>query len=1139
MLKALRCLLPFFLLNLSTLSAQLQDSFDDGDFTQNPSWQGETGRFLVVNGVLESNGASQNDTIYLSTPYSLSGEAEWRLSLGYASGPSSSNFTRFYLVADQGDLLGSLNGYFVQAGETGSNDSYDLFRQDGSSAVKIIDGVAGRAGSGISGEVRVLRTATGDWELYTDPESDGSFFLEGSTTDNTYAPGGYVGWLVRHSSSRAKDYSLDNVYAGPVIQDTLAPSLQQVNVLSANSLELIFSEALDKSTAENTANYQLDQGLGNPAQASLSGTASQVVQLNWTGSFQNQQSYQLGITGLTDEAGNGFADTLGFQYLVADVALFQEVIFNELLPDPTPRVGLPEAEFVELYNRSQKVISLENWTLFNGSTTATLPAHFLLPGEYVVLVDASDVNLFSGINQVLGLNSWPALVNSGDELELKNASGELIDALSYTTSWYRDGSKDDGGYSLELINPDDLACPPIANWRASTAQAGGTPGATNAVFNPNPDISLPTVESIAVTGDNVLEVCFDKPMDPTEIIDPLVYLIDQGVGNPEEIEIIDANNQCVELIFLNVIQQGQVYQLSISGVSDCRGNVINATSVEVVKGEIPEPGEVVINEIFPDYTPSQGLPEAEFVELYNPTSKVLELNGALLSDGGTPANLGLLNLNPGEYVILADEDDASAFASFGRVIAVDGLPGLNNDTDSLYLRRSDGILLDRVFYDQSWYRDAAKSSGGWTLERIDALAGPCNQAGNWIASTALLGGTPGQENSQIGTYSDTEAPVVTQVSLPSANTLLLTFNEEMEGILLEDISLYSGDQGLGTPLLAMAEQPHLRRVLLTFDQSFVQNQVYTLTVTGLKDCSGNDFSDEIPFGLAVSPEAGDVLINEILFNPYSGASDFVEIVNVSENILDLADMRIGEIFPETDSVFNSDPLAGISTILLPGQYVCLTADPAIQQQIYLPLPEARFQETEGFPSFDDAAGEVVIFRNDGVFLDRFAYLDDFHYATLADDNGVSLERISLKVPTQRADNWHSAASTVRYATPGYVNSQVAAEAAGESEVWLSKQTFSPNFDGVDDVLEINYDFDFNGANARIFIFDQQGRLVRTLLQNSLLGTEAGSFFWDGATDASTQAPIGMYVVVMEVTNDQTGEKMAYRRVGVLAGRIGG
>ena len=100
---------------------------------------------------------------------------------------------------------------------------------------------------------------------------------------------------------------------------------------------------------------------------------------------------------------------------------------------------------------------------------------------------------------------------------------------------------------------------------------------------------------------------------------------------------------------------------------------------------------------------------------------------------------------------------------------------------------------------------------------------------------------------------------------------------------------------------------------------------------------------------------------------------------------------------------------------------------------------------------------------------------------------------------------------------------------------LPEKTFSPDGDGFQDVLEIQYSSDQAGYLARIAIFDAQGRLVRQLEDLELLaGT--GSFLWDGTTDEEQKARIGIYILVAEIFTTE-GDTLTEKHTCVLAGRL--
>jgi len=148
---------------------------------------------------------------------------------------------------------------------------------------------------------------------------------------------------------------------------------------------------------------------------------------------------------------------------------------------------------------------------------------------------------------------------------------------------------------------------------------------------------------------------------------------------------------------------------------------------------------------------------------------------------------------------------------------------------------------------------------------------------------------------------------------------------------------------------------------------------------------------------------------------------------------------------------------------------------------------------------------------------------------------VSLERIRAASATQDPGNWHSAAETAGFATPGYRNSQSVTGAEGGSEVTVQPEVFSPDNDGYDDLLSVLYSFSDPGYTANAVVYDARGRPVRNLVRNELLGT-AGSFTWDGVRDDHTKAPVGIYVIYFEVFN-ALGDVRKFKRTCVLATKL--
>ena len=206
---------------------------------------------------------------------------------------------------------------------------------------------------------------------------------------------------------------------------------------------------------------------------------------------------------------------------------------------------------------------------------------------------------------------------------------------------------------------------------------------------------------------------------------------------------------------------------------------------------------------------------------------------------------------------------------------------------------------------------------------------------------------------------------------------------------------------------------------------------------------------------------------------------------------------------------------------------------------YQPIPEAQLHEMNLINYVNSAGNVWVRAISDGalITIDSFDYSNDFHSGLLTSDQvkGVSLERVSLIGDTNDGSNWFSAASNVNFATPGYINSQRSTGITGDENIELESKVFSPNGDGDNDILRLNYQLDRTGFIANVSIYDDNGRLQTKIADNKLLGTE-GFVLWDGLLDDGTIAPIGMYIVYFDIFHTD-GEVISGKKVCVLAQQL--
>jgi len=263
-------------------------------------------------------------------------------------------------------------------------------------------------------------------------------------------------------------------------------------------------------------------------------------------------------------------------------------------------------------------------------------------------------------------------------------------------------------------------------------------------------------------------------------------------------------------------------------------------------------------------------------------------------------------------------------------------------------------------------------------------------------------------------------------------------------------------------------------------------------------------------------EQGDILINEILFNPVAGGNDFVEIYNnsqkeISTNRLYLASrdnkLELTQIYPVSIS----------KRILFPGDFLALTKDTNGVFPWFNIVCRECFLQMEKFPSYNNDFDYVVLLDEKMNVIDELFYTEKMHHPLLAEEKGISLERSSFIKNTNDIKNWHSASTSSGYGTPGYVNSQVELDNIETPKITFSPQSFSPNFDGYNDEYQINYELDKPGYVANISIFDAAGRFVMKLANNKILGT-SGIITWNGEDVSGKRQNLGVYVVLVEIFN---------------------
>jgi hypothetical protein len=231
-------------------------------------------------------------------------------------------------------------------------------------------------------------------------------------------------------------------------------------------------------------------------------------------------------------------------------------------------------------------------------------------------------------------------------------------------------------------------------------------------------------------------------------------------------------------------------------------------------------------------------------------------------------------------------------------------------------------------------------------------------------------------------------------------------------------------------------------------------------------------------------------------------------------------------------------------LLFPGDYIILSPSTL---QVYEQYNIAGASEGPNLdkmvkfslPTFDDKEGTVIIYtvnNNQAVFVDSLYFSEDYQNPFIDDLNGVALERIDFNAPSNDKNNWHSAAQAVKFGTPTYRNSSAYSnEITDDGVIQLPSNTLSPDGDGFEDFLLINYNIDAIGYVGNFAIYDAQGRFVKQLVNNELLMQE-GTIQWDGSNEAGEKCLVGPYIIFAEIFNPDAKVKR-YKKTCILAAKF--
>ncbi len=546
--------------------------------------------------------------------------------------------------------------------------------------------------------------------------------------------------------------------------------------------------------------------------------------------------------------------------------------------------------------------------------------------------------------------------------------------------------------------------------------------------------------------------------------------------------------------------------------------------------------QVLLNEVM--FNPLGPEASDEFVEVFNTGKDSVDLTGWKIGDGTgedmiIQAGNGTLLL-PGQIGLILDPTYFGTSTTYDSLIpdtclvltldgSTFGSSGLSNSqAETVTLTDASGQLVDSHTYNTN-------NLPGHSSERRFQTETPDPAA--W-GQSRTVNGTPGAPNS-IRQW-DVDAAVIAPLSLicDAASCLISVrvVNEGRESISEATVSFFRDadrngrfdrDERIGT---ADLDNPLLSNDTVTaalpWNDAPSGRQAVGVTV----DAEG----DQVPENNGLSGEVmvpfaeRSLVINEIMFQPFPGKSEWFELYNRSSQSLSLN----GWSFSDFDTT-NIISLADQETEIFPQGFAVIAEDSSIIDPL---PPETPLLVPTSFPGLNNDFDTIILRDPTGRIIDRVAY-----EGVVIESQHVSLERVSPDRPSEDLSNWYRS-TDVSGMTPGRVNSLFSEYRPAKSELSVTPNPFSPDGDGHEDAAMIAYRLPETISTLRIRIYDVMGRCIKTLRSGNLSGSE-GVVIWDGLDDSGKPVQIGIYIVHLEALGKNRNALVETQTTLVVAGAL--
>jgi len=301
--------------------------------------------------------------------------------------------------------------------------------------------------------------------------------------DYDYPFAGKINWREAKDNSGGTPGRLNSVCS--FNPDMEKPLINNIYPLTPTLIRMDFSESMSPKVLE-TSGWELKDN--TPVSVSIADPLLRSIDLETGDSLREGVIYEIcPVFDMNDMAGNSLLNNIK-RFGISEESAENDILFNEIMFDPLPG----GAEFIELYNNSDKIIDLADHFMLSYHEESADTGKIvwisdktlcLMPGEYIVLCTDREyvINNYSSCDEsrIVEAAALPSLPDSEGGLLLYNRKLILIDRMTYSEKMHSAMLSVTSGISLERISAD-IAGTEKGNWQSAAGTAGyATPGIRN------------------------------------------------------------------------------------------------------------------------------------------------------------------------------------------------------------------------------------------------------------------------------------------------------------------------------------------------------------------------------------------------------------------------------------------------------------------------------------------------------------------------------------------------------------------------------------------------------------------------------------------------------------------------------------